>query len=104
MTSRLTARQFFDWKVYASLEPFDEVRGDIRMARLASVIANVMGRAEGQAAYTIEDFMLKFEEADEETKARNEEEKQKARVLTHGAWVRAMAAIHSAKNVEDVKT
>jgi len=53
--------------MYAMLEPFTELRADYRSASIASVIANV-NRAQGQRAYTVQEFLLKFEEAAAEEK------------------------------------
>jgi len=57
----LTAKQFHEWMIYAELEPFDEVRGDLRSALIAATIANV-NRGKGQTAYTLQDFLLFKEE------------------------------------------
>lgn len=93
----LTAKEFFEWQAYAELEPFDEVRADLRAALIAQIIANTMGRAEGQDAYTLDDFTLKFEpkEEDPEKAARDRRE-------LHVLWIKSMALAHSAKNVEEV--
>jgi hypothetical protein len=62
---RLTAKQFLEWQAYATLEPFDEVRGDFRSALIASVLANVNRDSKKKPEpFKIQDFLLKFEEAE----------------------------------------
>ncbi|MFI5223667.1 MAG: DUF4035 domain-containing protein [Nitrospirales bacterium] len=64
MLRGLTARQFHEWIAYAELEPFDEERADMRVAMLASVLANVnRDSKKKKEPYKIEDFMLKFGKA-----------------------------------------
>lgn len=55
----LTARQLLDWERYSQIEPFGEERDDYRAASIASTIANV-NRGAGQRAYSLSDFLLKF--------------------------------------------
>lgn len=58
----LTAKQFLEWEHFAEVEPFTfdrELRADFRTASIVQVIANV-NRGKRQKAYTIEDFLLKF--------------------------------------------
>ena len=56
----MTSAQFLEWARYAELEPFDEVRADLRSAIIATVIANV-NRGKAQKAYTVDDFMPNYE-------------------------------------------
>jgi len=41
MLASMSAAQFVEWRAYASLEPFDEERADLRAAIVAATIANV---------------------------------------------------------------
>ena len=61
MLRTMTTQQFFEWVVYAELEPFDEVRGDYRAASIVAMIAN-MNRdiKKHPKALPITDFVLKF--------------------------------------------
>jgi len=65
----MTAKRFIEWEVYARLEPFNELRADYRSARIAATVANMMGRGKDQKAYTDDDFLLKWRDADEEPEA-----------------------------------
>jgi hypothetical protein len=59
---RRTAKQFRAWEHFIEIEPFSfdvELRADFRTASIVQVIANV-NRGKGQKAYTLEDFLLKF--------------------------------------------
>lgn len=57
----LTAKQFRRWQHYAALEPFDEIRDDLRTASIVAMIYNV-NRGKGQPAWSLQDAMLKFED------------------------------------------
>ena len=63
----LTAQQFLRWELYSMFEPFGEERADYRAASIAAVIANV-NRSKKQKPYKIEDFLLKFGEAEPKKK------------------------------------
>lgn len=60
MLRSLTAKQFLELEAYKRLNPFREVRADYRAASIVQVIANV-NRGRNQKAYTLQDFLLKFE-------------------------------------------
>lgn len=54
----MSGRQFLEWRAYAELEPFDEVRADIRTAHLVQTVrAFVTGKP-----VTIADCLLPFGE------------------------------------------
>lgn len=55
----LTAKGFMAWEHYAQLEPFGEMRADIRIALLCQLIANV-NRGPKQRPYELKDFLLDF--------------------------------------------
>lgn len=67
----LTAKQFQEWEAYALLEPFDEVRADYRAASIVTTLANV-NRGERQAPFSLKDFLLNFEEPEQEVKPRRQ--------------------------------
>jgi hypothetical protein len=52
MLRRLTAKQFYEWQVFASLEPFAPEREDIRTGLLVMVQANAH-RKKGTKAWTL---------------------------------------------------
>jgi hypothetical protein len=68
MLSEMTWAQLVEWQVYASVDPFEEVRADIRAALIAATIANVH-RGKGKPAFTVKDFLLQFEKAADGTQS-----------------------------------
>ena len=50
-----------DW----SIEPWDQVRGDLQTAQIVSTLAN-LHRARGQKPFTLDDCLLSFEAKPEE--------------------------------------
>jgi hypothetical protein len=56
-----------EWLAYAELEPFGEFRDDVRAAIIASTVANML-RGRKQKAFSISDFMLKFDEPKKQQK------------------------------------
>ncbi len=57
----ISSQEFTEWIAFAEMEPFGEARADMRAALIASTIANV-NRGRGVRAFSIGDFMLRFEE------------------------------------------
>jgi len=55
----VSAHEFGEWYEYYKLDPFGELRADIRNAQLTAVFANAF-RGKGQRAFTPADFMLRF--------------------------------------------
>lgn len=53
----MTGKQFLEWRAYAELEPFDEVRADLRTAHLVQTVRNVLGDKA-----TLTDCLLPFGE------------------------------------------
>ena len=84
MLRSLTARQFAEWEHFVQLEgPLGEIRQDYRTASILQMLANV-NRAAKQKPYTLEDFLLKFGEQDEEKPRRSTKQtwqEQKALLL-----------------------
>jgi len=62
MLARMPSSEFFEWMLLERLEPFGDRRGDVQVAMLASLIANIY-RASGRSPYTMNDFLLKYETA-----------------------------------------
>lgn len=61
--SDLTARQLKEWEVYYSLEPFGDIRADMRSGIIAAAIANFsFHRTKKSKVYKADDFMPKFEQ------------------------------------------
>jgi hypothetical protein len=87
MLRRMTSKQFLGWEHFAEIEPFSfdrELRADYRAASIVQVIANV-NRGKGQRAYTIGDFLLKFDEAKPERK-KTWQEMQKVAYMIAAAY------------------
>lgn len=82
----LTAKQFRGWEHYAELEPFSEVRQDYRVASIVQMLANV-NRGAKQKAYTIQDFLLKFEPGEEKPRKQPWEEQL--------MWAKIIARAHN---------
>jgi hypothetical protein len=58
----MSSKEFSEWMAYAQLEPFGEERADLRMAILASLIANANRDPKKKSSpYEVSDFMPKFE-------------------------------------------
>ncbi len=54
-------REFLDWVALYQIEPFGDVRGDLRMATLAALTANINRDGKKRPkAFTPNDFMLNF--------------------------------------------
>ena len=60
MLRSMSARQFFEWRAYQDLEPFDEVRADYRTASVVQAILNTLGRKKGQPAHLLKDCLLQW--------------------------------------------
>lgn len=59
MLSEISTRQFNEWRAYADLEPFDEVRADYRAASIVNALANIH-RKKGQPVIPLESCRVKF--------------------------------------------
>lgn len=64
MAHTITAKQFFELVAWKRISPFRELRADHRAAMIVTTLANI-NRGKGQKAYTIDQFMPKWEEAAE---------------------------------------
>lgn len=61
MLASMTSREFVTWQVYADLEPFGEIRSDLRTGIECATLANIW-RSKTSKAYKPVDFMPKFGE------------------------------------------
>lgn len=58
LLEELSWRQLLEWEAYAGLEPFGEWRGDLRVAQLTSLLANVHRNPDKKREpFTWRDFM-----------------------------------------------
>ncbi len=85
MARSITARQFLELLVYKRMEPFRELRADYRIASIVQMLGNV-NRAKGQKAFTLEDFLLKFD-----TEAERPRQTREQQI----AVIRAIAKVYS---------
>lgn len=54
-------KQFEEWKIYESLEPFDETRADYRAAQIVTALVNIhRDRKKKRSPYKMEDIVLLF--------------------------------------------
>lgn len=52
MLRRMSAKTFFEWQVFANLEPFEPERADARTGTIVMMLANVH-RKKGSRAWTL---------------------------------------------------
>jgi hypothetical protein len=63
MLRGITAEQFMDWKFYAELEPFDEIRQDYRTAWIVKALWDIArDRKAHPEPFPVEQFLLRFGE------------------------------------------
>lgn len=59
---RMSSAEFSEWMAYAQIEPFGEERADLRMAILATIIANANRDPKLRPEpFEVSDFMPNFE-------------------------------------------
>ncbi|MEZ4714310.1 MAG: DUF4035 domain-containing protein [Caldilineaceae bacterium] len=65
LQSRMGQTEFLDWLEYYQVEPFGEVRAEMRMGMLASVLANIHRDSKKKPeAYSPKEFMATYEIGD----------------------------------------
>lgn len=57
LLAAMDSRELAEWQAFAQLEPFGEVRDDLRAGVVASTVANV-NRGKGGKAFQPSDFLL----------------------------------------------
>lgn len=78
LAEAIDGAELTEWMAFFDLEPFGDVRADVRSAIVAQTIANV-NRSKGQPAFEVEDFMPQFE-----TRAQTPEEEYALFLLAVG--------------------
>ena len=82
MLATMTIRQFHEWRSYADLEPFDEVRADLRSAHIVQTLLNLeLVRNRKRARMKLADCILRFGEAAEEPKSPEAARREIARTM-----------------------
>ncbi len=62
MLRRLTPQQFRYWQVYAELEPFDEIRADVRSAKIEAALYNInRDTKKHPKPFPLEDFLPDYD-------------------------------------------
>lgn len=66
LLARMPSAELAEWQAYYGLEPFGEMRADLRAGIVASTVANTMSdRKAGDKAYSPADFMV-FKDHDDD--------------------------------------
>ena len=67
MLDEITLAQLVEWQFYSQLEPWDDVRDDIRTAQIVQALVNLNRDSKKHPKpFPIADFILRFGEADED--------------------------------------
>ena len=56
----MSSKEFSEWIAYEAISPGEPVRGDVRSALIAHVVANAAPRKKGRRPFDIKDFILNF--------------------------------------------
>ena len=70
LSQELSYSEFLEHIADWSIEPWDQVRGDLQTAQIVSTLAN-LHRAKGQKPFTLDDCLLSFEAEPDEAHAPN---------------------------------
>lgn len=89
MLREITAKQFVAWGHYDQIEPFGELRADMRAAQIVQTILNV-NLGKNQKPYALKDVLIKFEEAV------SPEKKKKQSWQEQLALLKLFAKVHAA--------
>jgi hypothetical protein len=60
MLKGMSAVQFREWIAYGELEPFDEIRSDLRTAQVVQTLLDIFARGKRKKGYPLKDCLLKF--------------------------------------------
>lgn len=66
LLNRMSCPELMKWIAFSNIEPFGEIRADIRAAMIATVMANAW-RGKNQSPFKITDFVLTFGNKPEQT-------------------------------------
>ena len=67
----MSSHEFAEWMAFYKLQPFGEVRSDLRMALMMAQMANIF-RGKDSKEFTAKDFMPDFDKALEELEVSEE--------------------------------
>lgn len=82
MLRSISWAEFIDWIAYSELEPFDEVRADIRAASICATLANIHRNSKKRPQpFKISDFLVHFED-DDKPKSRKQSWQQQKLIAT----------------------
>ena len=71
LLGRTTSAELAMWAAYYQIDPWDDMRADLRSGVVASTIANV-NRRKGAKAFTPKDFMPDFKRQEKEPAVKKE--------------------------------
>jgi hypothetical protein len=94
---QLSAKEFRNWMLFEQIEPYGGLRGDLQVASVVQMIANV-NRGKDQEPYKLKDFLLRFGEEPIPEKPKGLSPEQQDAVL------RALFVAYSANAIEDEKS
>ena len=77
----MTSREFSEWMAYAAVEPFGEIRADMRAALIAQQVAN-KGATKKEDLVPLREFMLRFGDPEEIAAERAEQQQDAVRDRT----------------------
>jgi hypothetical protein len=60
MLSEMTSEELTEWMAYGEIEPFGEVRSDLRMAKICETMVNVNRVSKDSPVAKVSDFMPDF--------------------------------------------
>jgi len=61
--ARVDSKEIAEWQAYYKINPFGEIRDDMRMARICSILYNSW-RGKGSQSMSESDFMFEFGKAE----------------------------------------
>jgi hypothetical protein len=57
----INAYEFAEWQAWTELEPWGSWYEDVRIARMQSTMANLLGRQKNQKAFQVSDFLPQYD-------------------------------------------
>lgn len=85
---RIDSREFAEWMAEFRLSPWGEQRAELALGQLTAIVANCMA-AKGAELQSPDEFVLKYDEPEEEAEP-DEEEKQ---AVAARVWSKLVAAV-----------
>lgn len=80
----LTSRQLSEWEAYLKIDPPKELKQDVRLAYMASLVTNLVIRSmgsKGAKLTAVKDFLIEWDSEEAENKKRQTPEQMKSILL-----------------------